>query len=85
MGLFETEKGKIELLKLENDMFKKVMDERKYPKVSIGILEEIYRRFMKGEIVEYKTSYNTAKSIILDKLKIHFNDFLEKIKNDKIV
>ena len=58
---------------------------RKYPNVSIDILEEVYRRFMKGEIMEHNLSYYTAKNQILEKLKLHFNDFIEKMKDDNII
>ena len=64
---------------------KKEEEERKYPNVSREILAEVYRRFMKGDIMERNLAYYTAKNVILDKLKLHFDDFIKKMGKEDII
>ena len=40
--------------------------------------EEIARRYLKGEIMESKLAYQTAKGQLIDKLKMEFEIFCKK-------
>ena len=46
--------------------------------------KEVYRRYLKGDIIEYNLSYRTARDHILDQLKIHLDIFIKKMKNEII-
>jgi len=47
------------------------------------LMERIYRRFLKGEIIERELAYRTAKGRILDKLKMNFDLFIKRLVEDQ--
>lgn len=46
-------------------------------------LEEIYRQFLKGTIMERKLAYNTVREQIIRELKIDFGIFCENFRKEK--
>jgi len=72
---------------IECEIFKKLQKEkeRKYSNVSIDVLEDVYRKYMKGDIMDKSLAYNTSKTEILNRLKMHFESFLNTMINEDII
>lgn len=53
---------------------------RRFPNVSIEVLEDIYAKYMKGTIMDKKLAYETSIEQITNRLQIEINRFLKDFK-----
>jgi len=49
------------------------------------VMEEVYRQYLKGTIMETKLAFRTARDHIIDQLKIKFDIFFNELKKEEIL
>jgi len=45
-------------------------------------LEETYKRYLKGDIIDRKLAYHTVFETIINDLKTKFDEFIKELKKD---